>query len=171
LLAALPAWSFMKSRIGNWNVPSALTLASLALCALPSGAAKKDKSAGALYKAGVNAEAKDDYVTAFEDYYKAYQKDPKNLEYKTSYERLKVQAAAVCVKEGEKLRDQGDTTGALTEFMRALEIDSSYELAQQEIKAIRDKMDHPTPSGESSLGDGGKAPSPVRSGRVEADVE
>jgi general secretion pathway protein D len=160
LLAALPAWSFMKSRIGNWNVPSALTLASLALCALPSGAAKKDKSAGALYKAGVNAEAKDDYVTAFEDYYKAYQKDPKNLEYKTSYERLKVQAAAVCVKEGEKLRDQGDTTGALTEFMRALEIDSSYELAQQEIKAIRDKMDHPTPSGESSLGDGGKAPSP-----------
>jgi len=140
----------MKSRIGNWNVPSALTLASLALCAIPSGASKKDKSARALYKAGVSAEAKDDYITAYEDYYQAYQKDPKDLDYKTSYERLKLQAAAICVKHGEQLRDQGDLTGALTEFMRALEIDSSYELAQQEIKALREKMDHPP--GESSVG-------------------
>ena len=49
------------------------------------------------------------------------------------------QRPALHVKQGEKLRDQGDATGALTEFMRALEIDPSNELAQQEIKAMRDK--------------------------------
>ncbi len=47
----------------------------------------------------------------------------------------------------EKLRDQGDATGALTEFMRALEIDPSNELAQQEIKAMRDKAARPDQSG------------------------
>jgi general secretion pathway protein D len=146
----------MNSRIGNWNVPSALTLASLALCALPSGASKKDKSASALYKAGVTAEAKEDWVTAFDDYYRAYQKSPKDLEYKTSYERLKVQAAAVSVHKGEKLRDQGDLTGAITEFMRALQIDPGYELAEQDIKAVREKMEQPPANGESSLGEPGK---------------
>ena len=42
---------------------------------------------------------------------------------------LRFYCRAMHVKHGEKLRDQGDDTGALTEFMRALEIDPSNELA------------------------------------------
>lgn len=139
----------------NWTLPVALTLAAIALTPFPVDAAKKDKSAKAYYKAGVNAEAGEDYITAYEDYYKAYQKDPKDLAFKTSYERIKVQAAGICVTRGEKLRDQGDMSGALAEFMRALEIDPTYELAQQDVKAIREKLDNPGGKGESSLRDPG----------------
>ncbi len=151
---SLPAWSFMKSRTSKWIYPAALSLAAMAISP-DMVLAAKGKGAATLYKAGVDAEAKDDYIAAYEDYYQAYTRDPKNLTYKTSYERLRLQAAAVCVKRGEKLRDQGDMTGALTEFMRALEIDPSYELAQQDIRAVREKMDTPPPPGESSLSGNG----------------
>ena len=42
-----------------------------------------------LYGRGQTAEAKDDPITAYEDYYQAYEKEPKNLRYKTAYERLR----------------------------------------------------------------------------------
>ena len=42
--------------------------------------------------------------------------------------------------KGEKLLAQGDTTAALTEFLRALEIDPSNELAHQDIQKARDKL-------------------------------
>jgi general secretion pathway protein D len=100
----------------------------------------KGKSAKALYKAGQTAEAKDDYLTAYEDYAAAYQKEPTNLYYKTSYQRLKFTAAAVHTHQGEKLRDQGDMNGAMTEFLRALEIDPSNELAQQDIRITKEKI-------------------------------
>jgi len=101
------------------------------------------QSAKHWYKQAQNAEARDDVETAYEDYYKAFQKDPKNLRYKTSYERTRFSAAAAHVKRGEKLRDQGDNTGALTEFLHALEIDPSNELAQQDIQATREKINAP----------------------------
>ncbi|HZD47235.1 MAG TPA: cohesin domain-containing protein [Silvibacterium sp.] len=97
------------------------------------------ESANKLYKQGQAAEARDDVETAYDLYYRAFQKNPKDIRFKTSYERTRFSAAALHVKAGEKLRDQGDQTGALTEFMRALEIDPSNELAQQEIKAMREK--------------------------------
>ena len=141
----------MKSRTSKWIFPAALSLAALAVS--PDLVhAGKGKSASSLYKAGVEAEAKDDYSLAYEDYRQAYLRDPKDLTYKTSYERLRLQAAAAAVKHAERLRDQGDMTGAVTELMRALEIDPSYELANQEMRAIREKMDNPAPNGESSLG-------------------
>ena len=63
----------------------------------------KDKSAKTLYKEGLAAEAKDDYLAAYAAYAAAYQKDPKNLYYKTSYERLKYTAASVHTHQGDLL--------------------------------------------------------------------
>lgn len=107
------------------------------------------QSAGKLYNMGRAAEARDDVEEAYENYAKAWRKKPKDEHYKISYERLKLDAAAAHVKRGEKLRDQGDDTGALTEFLRALEIDPSNELAAQDIRATRQKIDKeaivPTP--------------------------
>jgi len=97
------------------------------------------ESASKLYKQGQAAETAGNVELAFQLYARAFQKSPKDLRYKTSYERTRFSAASIHVKQGEKLRDQGDATGALTEFMRALEIDPSNELAQQEIKAMREK--------------------------------
>ena len=143
----------MNRRTLRWALP-ALLLILLPLLPWTSVHAKSKKdlsaqSAKALYKAGQLAEAKEDYLGAYEDYYRAFQKSAGDLTYKTSYERLRFQAAAIHVHQGEKLRDGGDTNGAMTEFIRAMEIDPSNELAQQDIRALREKINHPP--GETSL--------------------
>ena len=97
------------------------------------------ESASKLYKQGQAAETAGDIEKAYELYARAFQKNPKDLRYKTSYERTRFSAAALHVKQGQTLRSQGDNTGALTEFMRALEIDPSNEMAQQEIKAMQEQ--------------------------------
>ena len=46
---------------------------------------------------------------------------------------------------------QGDISAALTEFLRALEIDPSNELAHQDIQKAREKLAVPTPNQETSI--------------------
>ena len=140
-----------------WTLPLLLLLSMPAFAPVVHA---KGKSAKALYKAGQAAEAKDDYLAAYEAYAAAYQKEPGNLYYKTSYQRLKFTAAAVHTHQGEKLRDQGDMSGAMTEFMRALEIDPANELAQQDIRQTKEKIaatpteEHPeTPQNEVPMAD------------------
>ncbi len=133
----------MNRRTLRWALP-ALLLLLLPLLPTSVHAKSKGKSAKSLYKAGQLAEAKEDYLGAYEDYYQAFQRDPVNLTYKTSYERLRFQAAAIHVHRGEKLRDGGDTNGAMTEFLRALEIDPSNELARQDIRLAQQKATVPT---------------------------
>jgi general secretion pathway protein D len=127
----------MQRRTIQWILPILLLLSMPAIAPVVHA---KSKSAKALYKAGQAAEAKDDYLAAYEAYAAAYQKDPGNLYYKTSYQRLKFTAAAVHTHQGEKLRDQGDMSGAMTEFMRALEIDPANELAKQDIQQTKQKI-------------------------------
>ncbi len=136
----------MNRRIFRWGALIALGLAivlGLGISAFRVEAQSQEKlareSASKLYKQGKAAEVAGNIEQAYELFAMAYHKSPKDERYKTSYERLRFDAAALHVKQGEKLRDQGDETGALTEFMRALEIDPSNELATQEIKAMREK--------------------------------
>lgn len=107
------------------------------------------QSAATLFKRGSVAEDKEDLDTAYQNFAKAYQKKPQDLRYRTAYYRTRFSAAALHVKRGETLRSQGDDSGALTEFLRALEIDPSNELAQQDIVATRLKMSAP-PNQETS---------------------
>jgi len=138
----------------KWAPSTALILLlSLSTCCL----AASGPSAKTLYQRGQAAETKDDPITAYEDYYQAFQKDPKNLRYKTAYERLRFLAASAHVSHGEKLRAQGDDTGALTEFLRALEIDPSNELARQDIQLIRDKVSVQKPNQETAIPEGKEA--------------
>ena len=117
------------------------------LAALPSVHAQ---SAAHWFKQGQAAEAKDNIQAAYEAYYQAYQKKPADIRYKLAWERTRFPAASLHVEHGERLRDQGDYTGALTEFLRALEIDPSNELASQDIKATRDKINSQSPAPESA---------------------
>jgi general secretion pathway protein D len=126
----------MDYRISKWALLAALVLAFGPGIALYSPKVHAD-AGSKYYKLGLAAEAKDDVDGAYENYYRAYQKNPKDLRYKAAYERLRSADAAQHVSHGEKLREQGDLTGALTEFLRALEIDPSNELAQQEIDASK----------------------------------
>ena len=130
----------MNNRNVKWAFCAALVLMmGLPLFYFTPGvlARSHDPSASKLYKQGQQAEARDDIEGAYEFYYQAYQKKPEDIRYKTAYERTRFTAATLHVKHGEKLRDQGDVTGALTEFLRALQIDPSNELATQEIRATR----------------------------------
>ncbi len=105
-----------------------------------AGPAAHAQSASHLFKQGQAAENKGDTLTAYQDYYQAFQKKPSDERYKLAWERTRFSAAATEVERGERLRDQGDTTGALTDFLRALEIDPSNALATQDIQATRAQM-------------------------------
>src|ERR1700677_3544477 len=141
-------WSAMNRRQNNRAL---LALLALLIVASACSLASSGNSAKKLYAQGQAAEAKEDPITAYEDYYQAWEKEPKNLRYKTAYERLRFQAAYAHVERGEKLFAQGDTTGALTEYMRALEIDPSNELAHQDIQKARDKASTIKPNQETSI--------------------
>src|ERR1700722_19425500 len=142
----------MNRRHSNWALFPTITLPLLlGFCCL----AASGPNAKTLYARGQAAESKDDPITAYEDYYQAYEKEPKNLRYKTAYERLRFQAGSAHISKGEKLAAQGDVSAALTEYLRALEIDPSNELARQDIAKARDKLAAPKPNQETSI-DAGK---------------
>ena len=62
---------------------------------------------------------------------------PKELRYRASYERTKFLAAASHVHRGQVMRDGGKLNEALTEFQKALEIDPSSFIAQQEVRSTQ----------------------------------
>ena len=138
----------MNLRKNNWAISTGLTLLlSLSTCCLAAGPRAKT-----LYERGQAAEAKDDPITAYEDYYQAFQKEPKNLRYKTAFERLRFLAGSAHIEKGEKLLEQNEVSGALTEFLRALEIDPSNALARQDIQRAKEKQAaSPVANQETSL--------------------
>ena len=139
----------MNSRKMKWVLPASL---SVLLCVASHKAeARNQDSAKKLYDAGQLAEAKDDVITAYEDYLQAFKKDPKDLRYKTAWQRTRFAAAAAHVSRGEKLRQQGDNPEALTEFVHALDIDPSSEVAREDIQEIRKKLSIPFPDKETSV--------------------
>jgi general secretion pathway protein D len=139
----------MNRRKMKWVLPVSL---SVLLCVASHEAdARNQDSAKKFYDAGQLAEAKDDAVTAYADYLQAFKKDPKDLRYKTAWQRTRFAAATAHVSRGEKLREQGDNSEALTEFVHALDIDPSNEVAQQDIQEIRKKLSIPFPDKETSV--------------------
>src|SRR5437868_3718739 len=91
------------------------------------------ESAKSLYHKGQVAEAKQDYLEAYAAYKAAYDKKPSDLRYRSGFERLRFQAAAIHVKRGQQIRQSGDLQKALQEFQTAAQIDPSSFIAQQEI--------------------------------------
>ena len=117
----------------------ALFLLLVALTTLPAVADKaKD-----LYAKGQDAEARQQYVEAYGFYKQCYDLKPKDLRYRASYERIRFEAAAQVVHEGQKLREDGKLDEALAAFQKALSIDPSLFIAKQElnrtVKMINDQ--------------------------------
>ena len=107
------------------------TLCLLVVAATLAFAAESAKS---LWEKGQDAEARQNYEQAFELYRQAYELKPKELRYRASYERTKFLAAASHVHRGQVMRDGGKLQEALGEFQKALEIDPSSFIAQQEAR-------------------------------------
>jgi general secretion pathway protein D len=130
------------NRLAIRVVPMVLSFAFLvAVCPISSHA----QSAGTWSKRGVDAEAREDFDGAFEDYRQAHLKKPKDLRYKAHYERLRFQAAVSHVDRGRVLKQSGDSGGALAEFVRAYQIDPSNQTAQQEIELLQQQQTAPAP--------------------------
>jgi len=121
----------------------ALLLSLVALFALPLVADKaKD-----IYAKGQDAEARQQYEQAFDFYKQAYDLKPKDLRYRAAFERIRFEAAASIVHQGQKLRDDGKLDEAVAAFQRALAIDPSLFIAKQELtrtlKMINDLKNPP----------------------------
>jgi general secretion pathway protein D len=112
-------------------------LVLLLICVVAAGASDKNK-AKSLYKEGLQAETRLDYVAAYNFYHQAYQLVPEELTYRASFDRVRFLAAATLVHQGELLVNSGKLQEALTDFEQALGIDPSSFIAQQEANKVRD---------------------------------
>jgi general secretion pathway protein D len=107
----------------------ALLLVLVAVVSLPAIADKaKD-----LYAKGQDAEARQNYITAYDFFKQAYDLKPKDLTYRAAFERIRFEAAASIVHNAQKLRDDGKLDDAVAEFRKALAIDPSLFIAKQEL--------------------------------------
>jgi general secretion pathway protein D len=107
--------------------PAVLLL--LVVAALPAFADK----AKSFYAKGQDAEARQNYEAAYGFFKQAYDLKPKDLRYRSAFERTRFEAAAAIVHHGQILRDQGKLDDALAEFQKAVAIDPSLFIAQQEL--------------------------------------
>src|SRR5438552_2410524 len=87
-----------------------------------------------LYKKGQDAEARQNFEAAFDLYKLAYDLKPRDLRYRAAFGRTRFEAAIVVVHRGQKLRQEGKLDEAVAEFQKALAIDPSLFIAQQELK-------------------------------------
>ncbi len=110
-------------------MPAAVVL--LVVVAILPAIADKAKT---IYEKGQDAEARQNYVGAYEFYKEAYELKPKDLRYRSSFERMRFKAAATTVHHGVVLREAGKLQEALGEFQKAMQIDPSLFNAQQEYK-------------------------------------
>ena len=107
------------------------------------------------YEKGSDAQARQDYEKAYEYFKQAYDLKPKDLRYRTAYERNKFLAAASHVHRGQLLRDDNKLEEARVEFEKALMIDASSFIAQQELKrTLQMIQEAQNPQPQASAGTG-----------------
>jgi general secretion pathway protein D len=125
--------------------PTAVVL--LVVLAILPAIADKAKT---IYEKGQDAEARQNYEAAYEFYKQAFDLKPKDLRYRTSFERMRARAAQTIVHHGVLLREQGKLQEAIAEFQKAAQIDPSLFSAQQELKRtqqmLNDAVNPPPPS-------------------------
>src|SRR5580658_1162408 len=101
-------------------------------------AADKAKS---VYNKGKDAEARQNYEQAYDFYKQAYDLKPGDLTYRSAFERLRFLAGASHVHRGQLLREAGQLDAALAEFQKAIDIDPSSAIAQQEIQHTKQMIE------------------------------
>src|SRR5271156_5287701 len=108
------------------NVMKRLTgVLALLLVLVAAALASTDKQAKALYDKGKQAEARQDYISAYNYYHQAYPLKPTDLTYRSAYEYVRFLAAAAYVHKGQLLLNSGKLQEALTDFEQALAVDPS----------------------------------------------
>jgi general secretion pathway protein D len=114
------------------------------------------------YDQGRKAERLQDYDAAYDYYQKALKTDPENAEYLIKFNQARFEAATLHVKNGVKLRERGQLEAAASEFQRAVAIDPSSSIAEQELRKtvgmIEDKNRANNAATEPPKEEGGQPP-------------
>src|SRR5713226_4081700 len=110
----------------RWNKLILCVAAVLLAAGCPKG--KTD------FKEGRRAEHLQDYDAAYDYYQKALKNDPENAQYVIKFNQARFEASSLHVKNGQKLRERGQLEAAASEFQRAVAIDPSSPIAEQELR-------------------------------------
>jgi general secretion pathway protein D len=86
------------------------------------------------YGQGRRAEHLQDYDAAYDYYQRALKSNPENAEYLIKFNQARFEASSLHVKNGVKLRERGQLEAAASEFQRAVAIDPSSPIAEQEFR-------------------------------------
>ena len=113
------------------------------------------------YQQGRKAENLKDYDAAYDFYSKALKNEPENAEYQIKFNQARFEASAFHVKAGVKLRERGDLQGAAGEFQRAIAIDPSSPIAEQELRKIAEIIGERNHAEEVAAETGAGPASPV----------
>jgi general secretion pathway protein D len=92
------------------------------------------------YQEGRKAENLQDYDAAYDFYQKALKQEPENAEYQIKFNQARFEAGAFHIKQGVKLRQQGNLQAAMGEFQRAAAVDPSSSMADQELRKTADML-------------------------------
>ena len=111
------------------------------------------------YQQGRKAENLKDYDAAYDFYSKALKNEPENAEYQIKFNQARFEASAFHVKAGVKLRERGDLQGAAGEFQRALAIDPSSPIAEQELRKVAETIGERNHA-EEAAAEAGAGPAP-----------
>ncbi len=108
------------------------------------------------YKHGERAERQGNVDAAYGFYKEAVRLSPNNAKYLAAYTRMRFKAASEHIHSGQLLRGKGALKEALAEFERAVQIDSSDLMAQQELRQTAEMIrqqekQRATPKVESRL--------------------
>ena len=112
------------------------------------------------YEKGRKAQDLSDWDAAVNFYQNALKQDPNSANYRIRLDQARFEASQIHVKKGQELRKQGNLEMAAAEFQRALAVNPSSPIAEQELKQTTDMIAEknrenqaaaPPPSNESDL--------------------
>jgi general secretion pathway protein D len=120
-----------------------------ALCAVFVTQCALSESAASDYKKGKTAEERGDIIAAYQAYKAAFDLNAKEIKYRTTYERVRSLASFEYVKQGDRLLQKGNLAGALADFLRALDVDPSNELAESDTRKVQEQLENKDRRAES----------------------
>src|SRR5216684_5235783 len=126
MLDSIPRIRRFGETMRRWN--KLLLCVSVGLLAAGCPKGKTD------FNEGRRAEHLQDYDAAYDYYQKALKNDPENAQYVIKFNQARFEAGALHVKNGVKLRERGQLEAAASEFQRAVAIDPSSPIAEQELR-------------------------------------
>jgi general secretion pathway protein D len=131
------------------NQLTAILLAAF-LILPPAPLAGKTRKGDKLRNEARNEELKGNFDHALELAEQAMTTDPSDPSYVLEVRRVRFEAGAAHVKAGQKLRSDGKLDEALAEFQKALGIDPSSDISEQEIRRTKEMIDRNKNGGKPS---------------------